>query len=180
MDSFEFNKIAGSILGTLLFVMGLGVLSDGLFAHPRMDKPGYNLPAAVEGHSGAAPVAAHVEPLPVLLSKADPKKGEAAAKVCTTCHTLEKGGADKPTGPNLAGVVGRKMGSTGFAGYSDAMKGVGKDWSYEGLNAFLANPKAFVPNTKMSYGGERDPARRADIIAFLKSISENAPPLPAP
>lgn len=179
MDSFEFNKIAGAVLGTLLFVMGLGVLSDSLFAHPHMNKPGYALPA-VEAAHGATAAAAPAEPLPALLAKADAKKGEAAAKVCTTCHTLEKGAADKPTGPNLAGIVGRKMGATGFGGYSDGMKAAGKDWSYDSLNAFLTNPKAVVANTKMSWGGEKDAAKRADIIAFLRSITENAPPLPAP
>jgi cytochrome c len=32
MDSFELNKIAGALLGTLLFVMGLGMLGDVIFA----------------------------------------------------------------------------------------------------------------------------------------------------
>lgn len=71
------------------------------------------------------------------------------------------------------------MGSTDF-GYSDGLKGHGGAWTYESLNAFLTNPKAFIAGTKMAYGGERDPAKRADIIAFLRSITENAPPLPAP
>ena len=177
MDSFEINKIAGAVLGTLLFIMGLGVASDGLFAHPHMDKPGYNLPSAVADSAGAP--AAAVVPLPELLAKADAKKGEAAAKACTTCHTLEKGGADKPTGPNLAGIVGRKIGATGFSGYSDALKGNGGAWTYENLNAFIGNPKSLIASTKMSYPGERDPAKRADIIAYLRSITDNAPPLPA-
>ncbi len=180
MDSFEINKIAGCVLGTLLFTMGLSIISEGLFAHPHMDKPGYALPAAAESHGGPAAAAVPDVPLPVLLAKADAKKGEAAAKACTTCHTLAKGEADKPTGPNLAGIVGRKMGSTGFAGYSDGMKAKGDNWSYESLNAFITSPKALFPNTRMTYPGERDPARRADIIAFLRSITDGAPALPAP
>lgn len=180
MDSFEFNKIAGAVLGTLLFVLSLGIVSDALFAKHSPAKPGYDLPAMVENHgAGTAVAAVAAEPLPVLLAKADPKKGESAAKVCTTCHTLEKGGAAKPTGPNLAGVVGRKLGSGEFA-YSDNMKAHGGNWTYENLNAFLTSPKGFVANTKMAYAGERDPAKRADIIAYLRSITDNPPPLPAP
>src|SRR5437588_11773238 len=83
MDSFEFNKIAGAFLGTLLFTMALGVFSDAVFSHTRPAKPGYDLPAAEEGaaEAGAAPAA--VAPLPERLAKADPKKGEASAKACT-------------------------------------------------------------------------------------------------
>ena len=180
MDSFEFNKMAGAVLGTLLFLMGIGIVSDGIFSKHPPAKPGYDLPGTVDSHgSGAAVAATPAEPLPALLAKADPKKGEAAAKVCTTCHTFEKGGAPKPTGPDLAGVVGRPLGSTGFS-YSDSMKAHGGNWTYENLNAFLANPKALVPNTKMAYGGERDPAKRADIIAYLRSITDNPPALPTP
>jgi cytochrome c len=180
MDSFEFNKIAGAVLGTLLFVMGLGIFSDALFARTKLAKPGYDLPAAAEGAEHGAPAAATAPsvPLPDLLAKADPAKGAALAKQCATCHTLEEGAAPKPTGPDLAGVVGRKMGSTSFGGYSDSMKGMGKDWTYDDLNTFITKPSAYVPGTKMGYAGEKDPAKRADIIAFLKSISPKAPPLP--
>ncbi len=179
MDSFEFNKIAGAVLGTLLFVMGLGIFSDSLFAHAKLVKPGYDLPAAAEGGApAAAAVTAPSVPLPELLAKADPTKGAALAKQCATCHTLEKGAAPKPTGPDLAGVVGRKMGSTSFGGYSDTMKGMGKTWTYEDLNTFITKPSAFVAGTKMGFAGEKDPAKRADIIAFLKSISPDAPALP--
>jgi cytochrome c len=178
MDSFEFNKIAGSVLGTLLFVMGLGIFTDAIFSHGSSEKPAYALPAAEEGHgAGSAAAAPAAEPLPVLLAKADPKKGEGLAKACATCHTLDPNGAAKPTGPNLAGVAGRKVGSTGFA-YSDAMKAHGGDWTYDNLNAFITNPKGTVPGTKMAFAGEKDPAKRADIIAYLASITPNAPAMP--
>ena len=84
MDSFEFNKMAGAVLGTLLFLMGLGIFSDALFAVPRAAKPGYDLPAAEETKAGAAPAVASAEPLPVLLAKADAKKGERSEE-----HTSE-------------------------------------------------------------------------------------------
>ena len=119
MDSFEFNKIAGSVLATLLFVMGLGIFSDAIFSPGHMEKPGYALPAAEESHgAGAAVAATPSEPLPVLLAKADPKKGEGLVKACAACHSLDSSGAAKATGPSLYGVIDRAVGSTGFA-YSD-------------------------------------------------------------
>ena len=181
MDSFELNKIAGAVLGSLLFIMGLGVISDALFAAPHMAKPGYPLPAAEEHHGGGAAAAAPevVVPLPVLLAKADPKKGENLVKACAACHSLDSSGAAKATGPSLYGVIDRAIGSTGFA-YSDTMKAKGGKWDYAQLNAFIANPKGVVAGTKMSYAGEKDGAKRADIIAYLRSLASNPAPLPAP
>ena len=180
MDSFELNKIAGAVLGSLLFIMGLGVISDALFAAPRMAKPGYELPAAEAAQGGSAAAAPEVvTPLPVLLAKADPKKGEGLVKACAACHSLDSGAAAKATGPALYGVIDRAVGSTGFA-YSDSMKAKGGKWDYVQINAFLTNPKGVVAGTKMSYAGEKDAAKRADIIAYLRSLASSPAPLPTP
>jgi cytochrome c len=178
MDSFELNKIAGGVLGTLLFVMVLGLFSEAIFTRAEVAKPGYALPAQ-EAPAATAAAAPKAEPLPVLLAKADAKKGEANAKVCTTCHNLAKDGAPKATGPNLYGVVNRPVGSTSF-GYSDAVKGHGGNWTYEALNEFITNPKGYISGTKMGYGGEKDAAKRADIIAYLRTLADAPAPLPAP
>jgi cytochrome c len=179
MDSFEFNKIAGGFLGTLLFVMALGVFSDAVFSHPKLAKPGYDLPAAEEAslEAGAAPAA--VAPLPERLAKADPKKGEASAKSCTACHNFEKGAGPK-IGPPLYGVVDRQRASIpGFA-YSDAMKSKPGNWSFDELDKFIANPKGDIAGTKMAYAGEKDPQKRADIVDYLNSLSDSPKPLPQP
>ena len=60
------------------------------------------------------------------------------------------------------------------------MKAHGGKWTYEALNAFITNPKGVVAGTKMSFGGEKDAAKRADILAFLRTLSANPAPLPAP
>jgi cytochrome c len=179
MDSFEFNKIAGGLLGTLLFTMALGVFSDAVFSHPKLAKPGYDLPAAEEAalEAGGAPAAA--APLPERLAKADPKKGEASAKACTACHNFEKGGGAK-IGPPLYGVLERPKASiSGFA-YSDAMKSKGGNWSFDELDKFIANPKGDIPGTKMAYAGEKDPQKRADIVDYLHTLADNPAPLPKP
>ena len=177
MNAFELNKIAGALLGMLLFVMGLNLFSDAIFANPKPTTPGFDLPSGEKSAAPAAAAAAAV-PLPALLAKADAKAGEAAMKACASCHTFAKGAAAKPTGPDLYGIVGRGKGSTGFA-YSDAMKAKGGNWSFEDLDAFIANPKGFVSGTKMSYGGEKDAAKRADIVVYLRSLADAPVALPA-
>ena len=112
-------------------------------------------------------------PFATLLASADPKRGENDTKVCAACHSFDPGG-EKPTGPTLIGVVVREMGSTSFAGYSDTMKGFGKKWDDEALNTFLTKPSDYVKGTKMGFPGEKSPEKRADIIAYLNSISGGA------
>src|SRR5881398_2519260 len=110
MDSFEWNKIAGAVLGTLLFVVAVKIASEMIFEVPMPLKPGYvvqGVPAASPG--GGAPAQPAEEPLPdfgTVLAKADLGKGQQVGGRCQQCHDLSKGGPDK-IGPNLWGVVDR-------------------------------------------------------------------------
>ena len=184
MDSFELNKIIGAVLGTLLFVMGVGFLAEAVY-HPIEDRgPGLSLPEAqvADAHGGgAAEPAAPEVPLGVLLASADATAGQASVKKCASCHNFGEGESNK-TGPLLYGVVDRLIGShEGFA-YSAGMeehKAKGDLWSYENLNAFLTSPKTFTPGTKMSFAGVKDPAERANILAYLQTLSPTPVPFPA-
>ena len=183
MDSFELNKIAGGVLASLLFMMGLGILSDAIFKAKQPIVAGYALPTADEGGAAtSAPTAAAApaEPIAVRLASADAKKGEAVAKACTACHSFDKGGANK-VGPALYGIVERAKGATAGFNYSAGLKeraGKGEKWDYESLDAFINNPKAYIAGTAMSYSGLADPAKRADLVAYLRSLSDNPAALP--
>lgn len=179
MDLFQFNKIAGAVLGTLLFVQVVVLISDAVFAHKEPAKPGYNLPAAQQPGAPAPKPAAPAVSLPELLAKADPKKGQADTMPCQLCHFFEKGAGPK-IGPPLWGVVGRPKGSVAGFDYSSAMKAKGGTWTFADLFTFIENPQAFVPGTKMTFPGEPDPAKRADIIAYLDTLSDHPVPLPKP
>ena len=174
--NMEINKMAGALLGSLLGVMALGMFSNVLYAPDPMKKAGYDLPAAEAAKTDTAKAAAS-EPFPVLLAKADAKKGEALSKPCAACHDFTKPGVSK-VGPPLYGVVGRgKAQVAGFA-YSDAMKAKGGDWSFDELNKFIADPKKDIPGTKMAYAGEKDDSKRADIVAYLRSLADSPVALP--
>jgi cytochrome c len=181
MDPLFFNKIAGAVLGTLLFVMAITIGADMLLTPAPMAKPGYDLPGTPPASEAQATPAAvtPAEPLPKLLAAADPKRGEADTKVCGVCHNFKEGAGAK-IGPDLYGVVGRPKASfPGFA-YSDAMKAKGGNWTFEDINTFITKPSAFVPGTKMAFAGESDPHKRADIIAYLDTLSDKPVPLPKP
>jgi cytochrome c len=177
MDSFEFNKIAGAVLGTMLFMMGLGVLSNAIFHSGVPHESAYALPSAEPEAAGGAAAPAAAAPIADRLKTADAKKGEGLVKPCTACHIFDKSGANK-VGPGLYGVVDRPIASHEAFAYSDSLKGKGGKWDYASLDHFIEAPKGFASGTKMAYGGEKDPARRADIIAYLRSLAETPEPLP--
>jgi cytochrome c len=182
MDSWTFNKIAGAVLGTALLALGLQNVSGLIYEPhaPSKDKPGFLIEVAeAEEAAGADPGAPAVS-LGTLLASADATKGAGGAKACAACHAFEKGGANK-TGPALYEVVERAVASHEGFTYSEGAKAKSAEkWTYDNLNAFLKAPKAYMPGTKMAYGGIKNDQKRADIIAYLASLSDAPKPFPAP
>jgi cytochrome c len=112
------------------------------------------------------------ENLGALLASADAGAGREAAGACAVCHELTKHPEQTRQGPPLWGVVGRaKAGFPGFE-YSESLRALGGRWSDEDLNSYIANPRGFVPGTKMEFRGVREPRQRAALIAYLRSLSD--------
>lgn len=178
MDSFEFNKITASVLVALLVAMTGSLLSGYLVRPSHLEKPAL----VIEGVESTGQKPAEEEtlkPIAPLLASASAERGQAIAKKCTQCHTFEKGGGNR-TGPNLWGIIGAKIAHAADFAYSSGFKDKGGQWDDEKLNILLHKPRAFVATTKMSFVGLKDAQERADVIAYLHTLSDAPVPLPTP
>ena len=175
----SFNTAAGCFLASALFAMVVGKVSNALVDPHHLEKPAIAVSdAEPEPAAGAKP--AEVPPIAPMLAKANADHGKQLyTKLCTTCHTDDKGGPNK-VGPNLWDIVGRKKGSHPGFSYSSGVEAKGGDWSYEDLNHWLLKPSAFIKGTKMAFVGLPKEQERADVIAYLRTMNDSPPPLPDP
>jgi cytochrome c len=173
MASFEWNKIIASVLTAMIVAMVSGILAGQLVRPKELAKPVYMVAGAEQTAAAPAeqqPTAAKLEPIGPLLAKADPKRGEQLAKVCNTCHTFNKGGANK-IGPNLWGVTEEQIAAVPNYQFSAALQAdKGEKWDPEKLNQWLYNPQSFAKGTKMTFAGFPKAQDRADVIAYLDTL----------
>ena len=187
MGDLFFNKVAGVVIGAVLAVIGIrevGHLLVPTHAEHELTAENTSYPfdfAAIESGAGVEPEAVDQGPTDygLLLAAADISNGERVARRCAACHNFEQGGPNS-VGPNLWGVVGRPVASHEGFGYSDALHGLGGDWTYERLDHFIESPASYAPGTAMSFRGLGDLGQRIDLIAYLHSLSENPLPFPDP
>jgi cytochrome c len=160
MDSYKLNKIAGAALSALLFAFGAKTFAEIALHEKAPAKPGFELPksAAVGGAATASGAAFD-------------------AKKVVTCHTVQKGGENK-VGPNLYGIVGRKVGQHAGFNYSDAIKGKGGEWTWDALATYINNPRTAIPGNKMAFAGVTDDADLADMLAYMRTLADSPAELP--
>jgi cytochrome c len=176
MSSLEGTKILAAGLVALIAGMVANLVAEELVPSTKLDKNAFPIAGVGKGPSAkeaAAPTGGG-KPAPLtaeMLAKADIAAGEAIAKKCATCHTFDKGDANR-IGPNLYGVIDRPRGSIAGFAYSDAMKKLGGTWAPQEIAAFIADPKIYLPGTKMTFAGLPKPEDRANVLAFLNSKSD--------
>lgn len=170
------NTIAGWVFFSGIVALGLSIGSGMYFGadkHHTLENPGYPIEgAAEEGAADAGPSLAE------LLATGSAEAGEAVFAKCTSCHTINQGGANG-IGPNLYGIMGVPIGKhiPGFA-YSSALSGHGGNWTFENMDAWLKSPKRFADGTKMSFAGLGTPADRANVMLYMLA-NGGGPALPA-
>lgn len=174
----NFNTVAGCFLASALFALVIGKVSNAVVDPHHLEKPA--IAVSDEAPAEAAPAAApDLPPIGPKLAGANVEHGKALfQKLCFTCHTIDKGGANK-VGPNQWNLVGRKKGSEEGFSYSSGMKAMTGEWTYEDINHMIHKPTSFVKGTKMAFAGVAKEQDRADIIAYLRTMNDNPPPLPA-
>ncbi|MEO0963271.1 MAG: c-type cytochrome [Pseudomonadota bacterium] len=169
MDSFEFNKVAGAVLASLLILLGVGMfLVPSLYAPTEPEQKAFIVEGVEEeGAAGAGAAEAPVEqPIEALIAMATVDRGERVARRCVACHTFSDGGENK-IGPNLWDVMGGKKAHLDNFNYSAALAGSPGEWSWDSMNAFLKKPSDYIPGTIMSFAGLNKPEDRAAIMVYL-------------
>ncbi|WP_188063246.1 c-type cytochrome [Sphingobium sp. KCTC 72723] len=169
----RFNTVAGWALFAGIIALGGAIVSSKYFHDERPEKMGY----AIEGVEAEGAGAAAGPGLNTLLASADVAAGEKVFAKCAACHTVTSGGANG-IGPNLFGAVGKAHGHVAGFAYSEALKSVPGNWTFEALDKWLTSPREYAPGTKMTFAGLGNPVDRANLIAWLNTQGSNLP-LPA-
>ena len=179
------NKIAAALLTAGLIFWGANRIASVLVPHEAPKTPAIKLaglPAIGASAPQAAPAAAPAGPASVipLLASADVAKGQTfVQEQCAACHTLTNGGANG-VGPNLYGVLGGPMFAKAGFSYSSAAKAKAQgNWDYAKMSDWLTSPATYVPGTAMPYAGIKNTQTRADVIAYLRTLSATPLPLPS-
>lgn len=175
--SDRFNTIAGWTLFSGVVLLGLSAVSSRYFHAGKEQRPetmGYEIAGVVQEGEGGK----DATPFEAYLAKADIAKGEKTFAKCASCHTIEQGGA-AGLGPNLYATLGANVASHSFA-YSEALKSKGGKWDWLNMSAWLENPAAYAPGTKMGFAGLSDPQERANLMVYLNSKGSNLPLPPVP
>jgi len=179
MSGLELNKICAAVLLAGIIAMVAGFVAEGLYQpETELETRGYSIDVPEVAVAGG--VAVEAAPVDILqfLGAADLEAGKKFSKKCTACHSFDKGGANK-VGPALWATVGRDIASSDGYAYSDALLAKEGKWGFQQLSEFLTKPKKWAKGTKMVYAGIKKPEHRANLIAYLNSLSASPLPVPA-
>ena len=189
-----------ALVPIIALIGGVALLANALIERPlhiaigwpwdtsQSPSDGEPPPQAEEPESPAPPEPREVAPAiqrPALstadvvasVARADLKNGAAVFKICTICHVAERG-APHRLGSNLWDLPGRPKASYSDYAYSQALRAWGGRWSYEDMARFLYDPRSTLPGSKMAFAGIKNPSALADVIAYMRTLSDKPVPLP--
>ncbi len=178
-DGLLGNKIAAGVLTAGLVLWGANRIAHIVMPDESPEKPAIQIAALPSAAPAAATAPTGPESVLPLLASADIAKGQAfVQQQCSSCHTFTNGGANG-VGPNLYGALGAPMFAHAGFTYSAAVKAKASgSWDFDKMNRWLYAPNDFAPGTGMSYAGIHNTQSRADVIAYLRTLSTRPLPLP--
>ncbi len=174
MNSFEINKVLGALLGTCLVLVAMHIASGAIFTPETPAKPGYEIavkeeqPPGRRGTGGAAEV-----PIENLLASASADSRRPSRQAMPSLPQLAgraKAPRSAPISTAWSGARGRLRAGLQLFGRDE---GKGGTWTFDDLNTCLTKPSAFVPGTAMTFAGLSNEKQRADVIAYLNTLSDN-------
>ena len=170
MNTFELTKIVAGLCGSLLILLLIQWSAELTYhsTHQEIQTASYYL--EIESDIEETEELKEEIPFVEMVALADIDKGKKVFGKCKACHKLEKGA--NGTGPYLYDIVGREVASVANYNYSSALNGINGIWSEGELSAFLLKPAKYAPGTKMSYSGLTPLNDRANLVAYLKTITD--------
>ncbi len=178
LDNRTFQAVVSAFWLAFLAVLGVNIVGNLIMPeHETVEKFGYPVEVPEVQTAAAGPAETARPNIIPLIAVATVENGATVFRKCQSCHSVEEG-AKPMTGPNLHGVVGRPVAALAGFNFTESLKAVGGEWSYQKLDDYLENPKHLAPKGSMSFAGLKKHDERAAAIKFLMSASPSAPPLP--
>lgn len=177
MKDLEFNKIFASVLLFGITILSVSNIVDALYQPQEAPHSHYAAHNTAAGTPKEMFDSATVD-LVALFNDASVEEGKKLSKKCVACHTFEKGGHNK-VGPNLWDILGKKKAHLGDRfKYSKALLEKGGTWDYRSMVQLLHKPSAYIKGTKMSFVGLSKPGDIANMIVYLRSLSDSPVSIP--
>lgn len=168
-DTMTLTKAAGAVIAAaLVFLLGSWA-ADALYTPGGAGRPqAYAIDTGAEELGEDLVVVEQGPGFAELYAAADPGAGERAFGKCRACHNLAGTNA---TGPHLVGLVDRPVAGVDGYAYSEALIAFGGSWTPEELDAYLTDPRGYIPGNKMAFAGLPRATERADLIAYLATVN---------
>ena len=179
MSIFEVNKILATIILIILVFLIINYIGNKLIDPVIPEKLAYEIaiPEELDTKTESIKNGMVIEPISPILVSASVESGQKLAKKCSSCHSFNKGEANK-IGPNLFGIIGSEIGSKSGYAYSNALTSFGGNWDFENIAKFLYKPKEYIAGTKMNFAGLKKVQDRADLVLWLRQNADDPVPLP--
>ncbi|WP_019219920.1 c-type cytochrome [Bartonella florencae] len=167
---------AFSCVCVLVIVVGISTLSDIVYDHsPSVQKP-YTV-TRNDAFKEKQKVFNNSLSLNDRLQQGNLENGRKIFRQCAICHTSGRNESSR-VGPVLWDIVNRSLASAPDFAYSRVLRANSdQKWDFITLDRYLQSPQKTFPGTIMSFRGIKNDQDRADLLLYLRSLSDHPVPL---